>query len=33
MERTRALLMVTYRDDELAVGHPLRTVVATARKL
>jgi predicted ATPase len=33
MERTRALLMVTYRDDELAVDHPLRTVVATARKL
>jgi DNA-binding CsgD family transcriptional regulator len=27
MERTRALLIVTYRDDELAVDHPLRTVV------
>ena len=27
MERTRALLIVTYRDDELAVDHPLRGVV------
>ena len=27
MERTRALLIVTYRDDELAVDHPLRAVV------
>jgi DNA-binding CsgD family transcriptional regulator len=27
MERTRALLIVTYRDDELAVDHPLRTAV------
>ena len=25
--RTRALLIVTYRDDELAVDHPLRAVV------
>jgi tetratricopeptide (TPR) repeat protein len=29
MERTRALLIVTYRDDELAVDHPLRAVVGT----
>ena len=29
MDRTRALLIVTYRDDELAVDHPLRTVVGT----
>jgi predicted ATPase len=28
IERTRALLIVTYRDDELAVDHPLRAVVA-----
>jgi DNA-binding CsgD family transcriptional regulator len=27
MQRTRALLIVTYRDDELAVDHPLRAVV------
>jgi len=27
IERTRALLIVTYRDDELAVDHPLRGVV------
>ncbi|MFG1709462.1 ATP-binding protein [Nonomuraea sp. M3C6] len=27
MERIRALLIVTYRDDELAVDHPLRAVV------
>jgi len=27
MERTRALLLVTYRDDELGVDHPLRAVV------
>jgi DNA-binding CsgD family transcriptional regulator len=27
MGRTRALLIVTYRDDELAVDHPLRGVV------
>jgi hypothetical protein len=27
IERTRALLLVTYRDDELAAGHPLRRVV------
>ena len=27
MERTRALLIVSYRDDELAVDHPLRAVV------
>jgi predicted ATPase len=27
MDRTRALLLVTYRDDELAVDHPLRAVV------
>lgn len=27
MERTRALLVVTYRDDELAADHPLRAVV------
>jgi hypothetical protein len=27
MERTRTLLVVTYRDDELAVDHPLRMVV------
>jgi DNA-binding SARP family transcriptional activator/DNA-binding CsgD family transcriptional regulator len=27
MERTRALLIVSYRDDELAVDHPLRSVV------
>jgi DNA-binding CsgD family transcriptional regulator/tetratricopeptide (TPR) repeat protein len=27
MGRTRALLLVTYRDDELAVDHPLRAVV------
>ncbi len=27
VERTRALLIVTYRDDELAVDHPLRAVV------
>jgi DNA-binding CsgD family transcriptional regulator/tetratricopeptide (TPR) repeat protein len=27
MERTRALVIVTYRDDELAVDHPLRLVV------
>jgi DNA-binding CsgD family transcriptional regulator len=27
MERTRALLIVTYRDDELGVDHPLRAVI------
>ena len=27
MERTRALLIVTYRDDELGADHPLRAVV------
>jgi DNA-binding CsgD family transcriptional regulator/tetratricopeptide (TPR) repeat protein len=27
MDRTRTLLIVTYRDDELAADHPLRTVV------
>ena len=27
MAHTRALMIVTYRDDELAVDHPLRTVV------
>ena len=27
IEQTRALLIVTYRDDELAVDHPLRTVI------
>ena len=27
MERTRALLIISYRDDELAVDHPLRAVV------
>jgi DNA-binding CsgD family transcriptional regulator/tetratricopeptide (TPR) repeat protein len=27
MDRTRALLIVTYRDDELSTDHPLRTVV------
>jgi DNA-binding CsgD family transcriptional regulator/tetratricopeptide (TPR) repeat protein len=27
MDRTRVLLLVTYRDDELAVDHPLRAVV------
>jgi DNA-binding CsgD family transcriptional regulator/tetratricopeptide (TPR) repeat protein len=27
VERTRALLIVTYRDDELGVDHPLRAVV------
>jgi DNA-binding CsgD family transcriptional regulator len=27
MERSRSLLIVTYRDDELAVDHPLRTAV------
>ena len=27
MERTRALLLVTYRDDELAADHPLQAVV------
>ena len=26
MERTRALLLVTYRDDEVAADHPLRAV-------
>jgi class 3 adenylate cyclase/DNA-binding CsgD family transcriptional regulator len=38
MERSRALLIVTYRDDELGVDHPLRTVIgrlppAAARRL
>jgi hypothetical protein len=28
MHGTRALLMVTYRDDELGVDHPLRAAVA-----
>ncbi|HEY7433256.1 MAG TPA: AAA family ATPase [Streptosporangiaceae bacterium] len=32
MERTRALLLVTYRDDELAAGHPLRAVVGSLPK-
>ena len=27
MQRTRALLIISYRDDELAVDHPLRAVV------
>ncbi len=27
MERTRALLIVTYRDDELGVDHPLQAVI------
>ena len=27
MERTRALLLVTYRDDELGAGHPFRGVL------
>ncbi len=27
IERIRALLIVTYRDDELAVGHPLRAAI------
>src|SRR5918998_1205054 len=27
MDRTRALLIVTYRDDELGVDHPLRSVI------
>jgi DNA-binding CsgD family transcriptional regulator/tetratricopeptide (TPR) repeat protein len=27
IERTKALLIVTYRDDELAIDHPLRTAV------
>jgi len=27
MDRTRALLIVTYRDDEVPAGHPLRAVV------
>jgi DNA-binding CsgD family transcriptional regulator len=29
MERTRALLLVTYRDDELAADHPLHAVVGS----
>ena len=38
MEQSRALLIVTYRDDELGVDHPLRTVIgrlppAAARRL
>ncbi len=28
LERTRALLVVTYRDDELGADHPLRGVLA-----
>jgi predicted ATPase len=29
MERTPALLLVTYRDDELGADHPLRGVLGT----
>jgi DNA-binding CsgD family transcriptional regulator/tetratricopeptide (TPR) repeat protein len=31
-ERVRALMLVTYRDDELGAGHPLRRVIGEIRR-